>query len=300
MKSLFTFLLVGLTISGFSQNPNSFIDQDANWNVARSFIDNNPDNPSFVSTTTTVFGFSGDSLIDNELWDKYYITSDSNFVNGLTYVGSMQEADGIVLFRDTLSELNTLYNFNLQVGDSVFYEFDFEGVYIKISTVDSIEINGVAHRRLFFEEPPFPPFELNEVWIQGIGSIHGPLFPLNPSLFSSELPGSVDLICYKENDQVVWSNPDFNDCYINIVLSVVEIKGSAFNIYPNPAQNKVFISSDNGIKIKEVNIYNQLGQNVLHQTSYDGSIDVSSLMPGVYFVEVAVDEKSNNEKLVIK
>ncbi|HHE65102.1 MAG TPA: T9SS type A sorting domain-containing protein [Bacteroidetes bacterium] len=74
---------------------------------------------------------------------------------------------------------------------------------------------------------------------------------------------------------------------------------SSISIYPNPAQNELFISSDNGILIDEVNIYNQLGQNVIHQNHYDGSIDVSSLLPGVYFVEVVAGDDRIKEKMVI-
>jgi len=291
---------MSLVAIGYTQDPLVFINQDATWNVARTYPDGNQDNPSFVATTTTVYGFSGDTLIDDELWDKFYFTSDSNFVVGLTYVGCMQEAGGIVVFMDTTNVVDTLYNFNLDVGDSVFYDFGIVGIYLKIETIDSIEIDGQSFKRFYFDEPILGFVDINEIWIQGIGSVHGPLFPAYPKAFAQEYPDSLILTCFKIENQVIWDNPNYDACYINIVLSVDELHISNFKIYPNPAQNQLFITSESGIKINEVNIYNQLGQNVLHQNHYDGSVDVSSLMPGIYFVEVVVGVDQIREKLIIR
>ncbi|RLD24600.1 MAG: hypothetical protein DRI54_05945 [Bacteroidetes bacterium] len=92
------------------------------------------------------------------------------------------------------------------------------------------------------------------------------------------------------------------------IVGINEISNDqGFKIYPNPAQNEIFISSDNELQISEINIYNQLGQNVIHQPAcrqagnrYEGSIDVSSLMPGIYFVEVVIGNDRIREKVVIK
>ncbi|RLD23010.1 MAG: hypothetical protein DRI54_07890 [Bacteroidetes bacterium] len=299
MKNLLAILLICFSAISYTQTPLVFINQDATWNVARTFPDANPDNPSFVATTTTVYGFSGDTLIDNELWDKYYFTSDSNFVEGLTYVGCMQETDGIVVFMDTTNTVDTLYNFNLQQGDSVFYDFGFDGIFLKIETIDSIEIEEQFYKRFYFDEPIFGFFYIKEIWIEGIGSTHGPLFPAYPMIFSDEIPDSLNLTCYNIENQVIWNNPNYGACYINIVLSIDELTILSFKIYPNPAKNEIFISSNNGTEIDEVNIYNQLGQNVIHQNHYNRSLDVSSLMPGIYFVEVVVGNDRIREKLVI-
>jgi len=299
MKNLLAILLICFSAISYTQTPLVFINRDATWNVARTYPDANPDNPSFVATTTTVYGFSGDTLIENEFWDKYYFTSDSNFIEELTYVGCMQETDGIVVYMDTTNAVDTLYNFNLQVGDSVFYDIGFEGAYLLIESIDSIEIEEVFHKLFYFNEPIFGFFDLNEIWIEDIGSIHGPLFPAYPTVFSTELPDSMYLTCYKIDNEVTWNNPNYDACYVNIVLSIDELRILNFKIYPNPAQNEIFISSNNGIVIEEVNIYNQLGQNVIHQYNNNGSVDVSSLIPGVYFVEVLVGDEWIREKVVI-
>jgi hypothetical protein len=92
----------------------------------------------------------------------------------------------------------------------------------------------------------------------------------------------------------------------DLFVNVDEIEKDKLNlselisIYPNPAQKEIFISVENGITIDKINIYNQLGQNVIHQISFNGSIDVSSLLPGIYFVEVLVGDEQIRERLILR
>jgi hypothetical protein len=74
---------------------------------------------------------------------------------------------------------------------------------------------------------------------------------------------------------------------------------SNFKIYPNPAQSEITISGIEGT-IDEVSIYNRLGQKVIHQRGTSNMVDVSSLVPNMYVVEVVVDGVRIREKLVVK
>ena len=71
-------------------------------------------------------------------------------------------------------------------------------------------------------------------------------------------------------------------------------------IYPNPTTNQLFISTKNEIAINEINIYNQLGQKVLHSSYISDAIDVSMLNQGMYVIEVVYGKYLTREKLVIK
>ncbi len=75
---------------------------------------------------------------------------------------------------------------------------------------------------------------------------------------------------------------------------------SEFSIYPNPAEKEIFISVKNGIIINEVNIYNQIGQKVLHKKPITHSIDVSKLRQGMYIVELITNYLRIREKLIIR
>lgn len=73
---------------------------------------------------------------------------------------------------------------------------------------------------------------------------------------------------------------------------------SYFTISPNPAKNEIFISSDEGITINEINIYNQLGQKVLQVKEITQKIDISMLRHGLYIVEIVSNIKMR-QKLII-
>ncbi len=72
------------------------------------------------------------------------------------------------------------------------------------------------------------------------------------------------------------------------------------NVYPNPADQFVTISVNNGVIIKEVNLYNQVGQKVYQGIPHDNSLDVSTLQPGIYLIEVRCDQQKFREKLIIE
>lgn len=65
--------------------------------------------------------------------------------------------------------------------------------------------------------------------------------------------------------------------------------GNDFSVYPNPANETLFISlTDASAKIESVKIVNMLGQTVsaIAQSQLQGGIDISQLPTGVYMVQV--------------
>lgn len=83
----------------------------------------------------------------------------------------------------------------------------------------------------------------------------------------------------------------------NSALSVASVnKKATFNIYPNPTSD--FIQIETSENIKEVNIYSSLGQKVM--TSQETKINVRSLNPGVYWVEIKTKNGSTIHKVVKK
>ena len=75
---------------------------------------------------------------------------------------------------------------------------------------------------------------------------------------------------------------------------------SNIRLFPNPAKNEVSISVKGGKIIKEVNIYNQIGQRVIHKKQITHTIDVSMLRHGIYIIEVEIDNGKYRSKLMIE
>jgi len=75
---------------------------------------------------------------------------------------------------------------------------------------------------------------------------------------------------------------------------------SLISIFPNPAENVISVSTMSGVETDEISIYNQIGQQVLYFNEFSGSIDISTLQPGMYIIEVVLGEMKIREKLVVQ
>ena len=99
---------------------------------------------------------------------------------------------------------------------------------------------------------------------------------------------------------------DINGCDVEaaalgvLVTSVNQVlSGTSISIYPNPAADMITIS---GVNAETISIYNVLGERVLHNkissSLTTNEIDISSLPPGNYSVEVTSGDKSYRSSIV--
>lgn len=98
------------------------------------------------------------------------------------------------------------------------------------------------------------------------------------------------------------SDPDFAmACYytgINVGIENPEDPQEKLSIYPNPAQDRINITIPPGKEITEINIYNQIGQQLIHQVESSNHLDISILTTGLYEVEVYFGDMRLTERLV--
>ncbi len=291
------------SIFGYSQGSFTFADVNATWNVASTYPNTDPENPSFVETRTKIYGFIGDTLIGENLWQKYYSTYDIDFQADFSIEAYLREENGYVTILDANNSVDTLYNFNIQIGDSIGYDFGFGIDYLTVISMDSLLIDEAYHKRFYFEEPFYPPSELIEIWIEGIGSIHGPLFPKYPQLFSTEIPDSLNLLCYKNEESILWQNTNYETCYVSNVLALEKPEKEVMKVYPNPATTQIVfelptITKENHLQIKDIfgNIVAELpllkGQSQLQW-------NCSQIASGVYFSHTKIGNIVYRGKLVI-
>ena len=77
-------------------------------------------------------------------------------------------------------------------------------------------------------------------------------------------------------------------------------KAISINVYPNPAYEVVNYSYKKDLQNQEVFMINQSGKIVLRQRArQNGSIDVSSLTPGLYFIRVGGNAQNSGTKKTI-
>lgn len=263
--------------------------------------------PNFASTTTKTFGYAGDTLVNGLPWRKIFSTNDSDFVASINknLMGYVREDNNLVFYMDTLFNSDTLYNFNLQAGDSFqFNVWGFCSVFITVLNVDSLLINGTYFRRFFFAEPNCPSAltVLSEIWLEGIGSIHGPLYPFNPVEFSSEIPDSMLVTCFKLNDSIIWSNPSYNICYNNIILFVAKNNPTEneLSVFPNPASEKINFSTHTS-QPSAIILYDIALRKILRKEFINSiSLNIASLSKGIYLFEIIDKNGLINAGKVIK
>jgi len=76
-----------------------------------------------------------------------------------------------------------------------------------------------------------------------------------------------------------------------------------FNIYPNPADEKLFIESNSQSQNLDLAIYNMTGQLVkkgLFRNTGTIELNVSDLTKGIYILKINTDTDSYNTRIIIQ
>ncbi len=97
---------------------------------------------------------------------------------------------------------------------------------------------------------------------------------------------------------------DFSGEYKYAEMVSVNITGKSFiNFYPNPAQDKLSYTASEDFNTATIKIMNSVGAIVLNEsslTSYNGSIDLSHLANGIYYLVINQSDKSETIKISIQ
>lgn len=300
MKQLLASILL-LPIILFGQSVDHFTNLDSKWTVADTYPNANQQNPYFVETRTTIFGFIGDTVVNGKTWLKMYSTKDSLFTSNLNFIGYIHSSSNQTLKADSNFKIDTLYQFDLEVGDSVNFDFGLYSENIPVIKIDSMMISGSHYKTLHFAEPTGPnSFTVfKEMWIEGIGSIHGPLFPDHPEVFSTEIPDSMNLVCTESNSVSLYQHPSYNSCIVNVILGLDKNEISSLMVFPNPVQNEINVLT-NSKGNKKVSIRNQSGQVVISQTreQSDFTIKFRDFPKGLYFMTIEENGEFHTWKLI--
>lgn len=90
-----------------------------------------------------------------------------------------------------------------------------------------------------------------------------------------------------------------DSCEDNSVVDDEQFIKDKLVLYPNPSSRELNISAT-GITINEVLIYTYTGQMVIAIRPENSTIDISTLQPGMYIVELTVDGSKFRQKLLVQ
>ena len=252
--ALITLMLGGMTMKAQEYHP--IVEDGKQWNVLFSYPWSPPESPHRY---TDIYKIEGDTLLDGVSYKVMYTTRNED-LTGWSVCGVIRENENKQVFyrRDGSPDEQMLYDFSMQVGDTIY----MYGEYMVVIETGETIVNGEPRQQVVLEYP-WGGGE-SEIWIEGIGSLYGIID--SGSLFL--VGGSTDLLCYYEDGDLIWqnSNPNWNSCYI--VYSGGGQSGLVVTptllIFDEPATPQTFtISNQYDFDITVTNIFVQPDDNIV-------------------------------------
>jgi hypothetical protein len=193
-----------ISIFTFSQSDyDEIADSTKKWNTVN------------FAAGTIINKIGGEVIIYDSIFSNVFETRDS-LQQEWDHVGYLRE-DTVgkkIYFSKWGEEIGLIYDFDIEVGDSVIidnYYVGFEDVIMFCDSINSVIINGVSRNQLFFSSPN--KGWIADIWIEGIGSRLG---LLNSGLGGAGYAGGGDeLLCCSKNDTIIYMDTVYNSCYIN-------------------------------------------------------------------------------------
>ncbi len=273
------------------------IDTAALWNVHHYF------------TYTYTYKFMGDTLIDTLEYKKLYYNyaPDFSYDTAIYYAGCMRENlhEGKVYYKPPTGREFLLYDFGLEVGDTIIYEDSLieylpgnKSFYANTSfiadSIDSMKIHDEYRKVVYINGNN--KYRSSQFWIEGIGSSKGII-----EILYEEIPhdGSF-LLCYHNNGRLYYKGEVFNSCYIGRTVNTFNDKKNEIKLYPNPARDNIMISVP-GFSYS-IYLFDTRGNLILVKKKLEGeySLDISTIKKGIYILSIQDIHGSKLNKKVIK
>ena len=194
----------------------------------------------------------------------------------------LREENGKVWMRYlSTSEETLLYDFTASVGDTLC--FGEPGASFVLDSISTEQIGGVDRRKFWFglEYDDLGRPRTQETWVEGIGSDYGLLW----SGYWRIPDGWHCLLCFHQNGELVWQNPEYNTCTYPYD-AVEENKDSEISVYPNPGNNTLNIRT--ALQNARIEIYDIAGKQVCNQeiTGNNTRINAEGWPSGTYVWKV--------------
>lgn len=237
-----------------------------------------------------------DTLLHDTLYYKLMSRSDTFFEGGIRESEGKIFADLTYYDPQGIDDM-LLYDFTTKIGDTIQSKAS-EGILSRspvITDIDTIELENNEKRKLF---------SLNggeDIWIEGIGSIFGFLFPAFDYLTNYTTP---HLVCFKQNEVIYYRNDTLcsNDC-CTLLTNIHKVRNQKLNVrgYPNPTSGKVTIKLPDGNDNKALILTDITGikkweKKQLSDNSY--KLDLSYFDNGIYILTVKGKNYENNYKII--
>lgn len=297
--SILTILVFTMNIGhGQTNIYHPFPDSNAFWSDRGT----NMFHPFFLRNTR--YGLKGDTTINNKTYHQVFSLFDSTLSNpNSVYYAAIREEDRKIYTIIGNSPETILYDFNLNVGDTITYTYPeiFSRV---LSKIDSVQLyTGEYRKRYILDAIDYLGF--SDTVVEGIGSIQW-VGLFNPLVTAIATNGdSYTFTCFKQNEIIYYlNNPECDHCFCTFLTEIENIKVTEkLLISPNPFTFQTTLKTDNYLQNATLTLYNSLGQQVRQIPNISGmtfNLKRESLPIGLYFLKLSQDNKTiTTDKLII-
>ncbi len=275
MKKIIILMLISIgSLNAFSQEYTPFPTEGVDWYVLFSTM--------YDDTLLIHYTIQNDTTINNIEYSKLCMKYDNMDNSGFVSIGGLREENQKVYYIGSTITFETegeylLYDFTKQIGDTI--KHDESGAFSSVVLdIDSVLMGGSYRKRFKVNNNSL---QSPDYIVEGIGSIKNGLLG-HISEITTNAP-YWENICVRKNDILIYLNSN----YASWVTNVSEVERIKLNIYPNPAQDFVYINLPDDVNVIE--IYDLKGKLLKFQhperSNQVSKISISGLTKGIYFIK---------------
>ena len=173
-----------------------------------------------------------------------------------------------MLNRDTFTPVSASHNYQMTLNEQGELTFTFNNINLPHEAADAPGSNGY----IAYKIKPVTGLQIGDI-------INGEQAHI---LFDYNLP----IITNATATEVIE------------LLNTPQYSTSTVKLYPNPATDKLYISTANNTDIQKVTIYNLQGRQLLSAENVSAAVDISSLAKGLYIVSVKTENGTTSRKFI--
>ena len=304
-RFLITLAVLAIAATTFAQQqtyqPVPFAQQKTFWCERFDSVGNVNGSLNYIRMRYAFFTNGEDTVMDGISFKKIFYSPNGDTSNYYYYGGFYEDSARRVYYKGMSSPHNPddisysspymyglLYDFSVEVGDELITDD-----YLRVSSIDTIEIGGVLRKEIHFDGMEF-------TWIEGIGSTDGLLF------FGGERPNCEMcswnyLLCNIQNDSLLLHSINGNCFTTNSIEAPKNIL--RFTAYPNPTKDRVTLEFGEA-RFSTLRLVNTAGATVL-ETALTGqepqhTLQLKGLPAGIYSCILSGKDGTATEKIVVE
>ena len=243
--------------------------------------------------------FYGDTIINDTVYKKVWISEDELNEEWNFFGSFIREENGRVYYREMFLNEGLIYDFNMQVGDSVLINNTraVQGLWLTLTEIDTIESYGGSIERWKLENATY----LNaEYWMRGIGSVTGVLNS-GSNVFGG-LCGLFTLLCSKHNNEIIYQDTIYQTCHYELISDIEEEKQNIenpFRLLNSKSSNQFELKFEDESE-KLITIVSIDGRIVYTNKTRDPNLIISKSIfkQGLYVINCLMDGQSYTVKIL--